>query len=63
MPILLRLILTAVVAFGLGVATAPLWLMMIRESTTVISPFCILSFAILVLCIAYAINSIRRPPK
>jgi hypothetical protein len=63
MPILLRLILTGLVAFSIGVASAPLWLTLVRESTPVIAPFSILSLAILAFSIAYAINTIRRPPR
>jgi energy-coupling factor transporter transmembrane protein EcfT len=63
MPILLRLILTALVAFSLGVATAPLWLAMVQKGTTAIAPFSLLSLAILVFSIAYAIRTVRRPPR
>ena len=62
MPVLLGLIVTAVVAFGLGVAIAPLWLALFHTSTTILTPFFILSLAILVLSIAYAIRTLRRPP-
>jgi len=63
MPILLRLILTALVAFSLGVATAPLWLTMAQKGATVLTPFSLLSLAILILSVAYAIQTIRRPPR
>jgi hypothetical protein len=63
MPILIRLIITAVVAFGLGVATAPLWLLVLEKSTTIFTPFFILSIAILVASVGYVIHVIRHPPR
>ena len=63
MPLLVRLILTALVAFSLGVATAPLWLTMAQTGATVLAPFSLLSLAILVLSLAYAIQTIRRSPR
>lgn len=63
MPILIRLILVAVVAFCLGAATASLWLVMLRASVIILNPFGLLSTAILVFSVAYAIRTLRQPPR
>ena len=63
MPILLRLIFVALVAFTLGAATASLWLVMLRASVMILNPFGPLSTAILVFSVAYTIQTLRRPPR
>jgi hypothetical protein len=63
MPLLIRFILVALVAFSLGAATVSLGMLMLRVSLLILSPFGLLSLAILIISVAYAIQTIRRPPR
>ena len=60
MPILIRIVLLTVCVFAAGSALGPL-LGGIRETAqTTLSPFLLLSAALLVASVAYAIGTIRR---
>ena len=63
MPILIRLILVALVAFSLGAATVSLGMLLLRVSVMILNPFGLLSLAILIVSVAYAIRTLRQPPR
>jgi hypothetical protein len=60
MPLLLRLLLTVLIAFAAGTIFAPLIWLMFSEAKQILSPFLLISIAILIASVGYACGSFRR---
>ena len=64
MPILLRFLVVAVIAFLLGAAVTPLWHpALIQQSKEILSPYAVFSTALMIVEVGYAVGQWRKPPR
>lgn len=65
MPILLRFVVVAVLAFLLGSTVTPLlWQpVLVQQSQEILSPYAVVATAVIIAAVGYAVGQYRKPPR
>ncbi len=65
MPILLRFLVVAVIAFLAGSTITPLlWQpVLVKQSHDILPPYGVFSFAVIITALGYAVGQYRKPPR
>ena len=65
MPILLRFLVVAVIAFLAGSTVTPLlWHpVLVQQSKEILSPYVVFSTALMIVAVGYAVGQWRKPPR
>ncbi len=65
MPILLRFLVVAVLAYVLGSTVTPLlWHpVLVQQGKEILSPYAVFSTALMIVAVGYAVGQWRKPPR